>query len=163
MNELVIRSAKMLATGLERLLAFGILLGVITFAYESIFALIQMDWSTTETFYELIYRALLLVISVELIRTLVTHDLMAVLELLAFVVARKMLKPELATIDILLGVAAFAGLLAVGSSFHRSRHCVTKPGKQLSLSSAGKSLIIKHARCRVRTCDFLRVKQVLYR
>ena len=75
----------MLATGLERLLALGILLGVIAFAYESIIALIQMDWSTTETFYELIYRSLLLVISVELIRTLVTHDLMAVLELLAFV------------------------------------------------------------------------------
>jgi hypothetical protein len=117
MNDLVLRSAKMLATGLERLLAFGILLGVVAFAYESIVALIQMDWSTTETFYELIYRALLLVISVELIRTLVTHDLMAVLELLAFVVARKMLKPELATIDILLGVAAFAGLLAARRFF----------------------------------------------
>jgi hypothetical protein len=112
MNELVIRSAKMLATGLERLLAFGILLGGVAFAYESIGALFRMDWSTTETFDELIYRALLLVISVELIRTLVTHDLMAVLELLAFVVARKILKPELATIDILLGVAAFTGLLA---------------------------------------------------
>ena len=60
MNDLVIRSSKMLATGLERLLAFGILLGVVAFAYESIVALIQMDWSTTETFYELIYRALLL-------------------------------------------------------------------------------------------------------
>ena len=47
-----------------------------------------------------------------MIRTPVTHDLMAVLELLAFVVARKMLKPELATVDIILGVAAFAGLLA---------------------------------------------------
>ena len=58
MNDLVIRSAKRLATGLERLLAFGILLGVVAFAYESIVALIQMDWSTMETFYELIYRAL---------------------------------------------------------------------------------------------------------
>ena len=38
-----------------------------------------------ETFYELIGRILLLVIGVELIRTLVTHDLTAVLELLAFV------------------------------------------------------------------------------
>jgi hypothetical protein len=100
------------ATGLERLLAFGILIGVIVFAFKSVVTLIDMDWSSTETFYELIYRVLLLVISVELIRTLVTHDLMAVLELLAFVVARKMLKPELATIDILLGVGAFVGLLA---------------------------------------------------
>ncbi len=126
----------MLATGLERLLAFGILLGVITFAFESVVALTRMDWSSTETFYEPIDRSLLLVISVELIRTLVTHDLMAVLELLAFVVARKMLKPELATIDILLGVAASrASSLRVGSSFHPSRHCATKqtePGKRLS-------------------------------
>ena len=80
----------MLATALERLLAFGILLGVIAFAFKSDFALMDMDWRSTDTFYELIYRILLLVIRVELIRTLLTHDLMAVLELLAFVVARKM-------------------------------------------------------------------------
>ena len=69
----------MLATALERLLAFGILLGVIAFAFKSVFAPIDMDWRSTETFYELIYRILLLVIGVELIRTLVTHDLTAVL------------------------------------------------------------------------------------
>jgi hypothetical protein len=39
------------------------------------------------------------------------------LELLAFVVARKMLKPELETVDILLGVAAFDGLLAARRFF----------------------------------------------
>jgi hypothetical protein len=66
-----------------------------------------MDWRLTETFYELIYRVLLLVIGVELVRTLVTHDLRAVLELLAFVVARKMLKPDLGVLDILLSVLAF--------------------------------------------------------
>jgi hypothetical protein len=108
MNERVIWCAKLLATALERLLASGILVGVVVFALHSIFALMAMDWRITETFYELIYRILLLVIGVELIRTLVTHDLTAVLELLAFVVARKML----ATIDILLGVVAFVGLLA---------------------------------------------------
>jgi hypothetical protein len=112
MNERVIWYAKVLATTLERLLAFGILLGVIVFAFQSAIALTDMDWRSTEAFYELIYRVLLLVIGVELIRTLVTHDLMAVLELLAFVVARKMLKPELPTVEILLGVGAFVGLLA---------------------------------------------------
>ncbi len=112
MNERVIRCAKVLATALERLLAFGILLGVVVFAFQSTIALTGMDWRSTEAFYELMYRVLLLVIGVELIRTLVTHDLMAVLELLAFVVARKMLKPELPTVDILLGVVAFVGLLA---------------------------------------------------
>ena len=111
MNERVIWNAKALATALERILAFGILLGVIAFSLKSVFVLIGMDWRSTETFYELMYRILLLVIGVELIRTLVTHDLNAVLEL-AFVVARKMLKPELATLDILLGIGAFVGLLA---------------------------------------------------
>ncbi len=117
MNERVIWYAKALATALERILAFGILLGVIAFSLKSVFVLIGMDWRSTETFYELMYRILLLVIGVELIRTLVTHDLNAVLELLAFVVARKMLKPELATLDILLGIAAFVGLLAARRFF----------------------------------------------
>lgn len=112
MHERLIRSAKALATSLERLLAFGILLGTVVFAVNSITAMAGMDWRSTETFYELIYRTLLAVIGVELIRTLVTHDLMAVLELLAFVVARKMLKPDLSTLDILLGVGSFVGLLA---------------------------------------------------
>ena len=35
MNERVIRCAKALATTLERLLAFGILLGVVVFAFQS--------------------------------------------------------------------------------------------------------------------------------
>ena len=117
MDETVIRSAKVLATSLERLLAFGILLGTIVFVVHSTIALAGMDWRSTETFYELIYRTLLVVIGVELIRTLVTHDLMAVLELLAFVVARKMLKPDLSTLDILLGVGAFVGLLAARRFF----------------------------------------------
>jgi hypothetical protein len=60
----------------------------------------------------LIYRVLLLVIGVELVRTLVTHELGAVLELLGFVVARRMLKPDLAVLDILLSVLAFVALLA---------------------------------------------------
>jgi hypothetical protein len=71
-----------------------------------------MDWRLTDTFYELIYRVLLLVIGIELVRTLVTHELRAILELLAFVVARKMLKPDLAFLDILLSVLAFVALLA---------------------------------------------------
>jgi len=71
-----------------------------------------MDWSAKETFYELIYRILLLVIGLELVRMLITHSLGAVLELLAFVIARKMLKPDLTAVDIILSVLAFVILLA---------------------------------------------------
>lgn len=71
-----------------------------------------MDWSLSETFYEMINRTLLIVIGIELMRTLITHDLHVIIELLAIVIARKLLKPDLVNLDIALSVAAFAGLLA---------------------------------------------------
>ena len=95
----------------ERALALVVMVGVVVFAIGSIRILGGLDWRETETFYELIYRVLLLVIGLELARTLVTHELMAVLELLAFVIARKMLKPDLEALDIVLGVAAFVALM----------------------------------------------------
>jgi len=112
MHERVVLWARVCATSLERMLTVAILIGIVAFALQGAIELTGMDWRSTETFYELIYRVLLLAIGVELIRTLITHDLAAVLELLAFVVARKMLKPDLPTLDIVLGVAAFVGLLA---------------------------------------------------
>ena len=101
---------KTVAVWIERLLALVILGGVLLFGLCSTQTMAAMDWRLTETFYELIYRVLLLVIGVELVRTLVTHDLRAILELLCFVVARKMLKPDLAFLDVLLSVLAFVAL-----------------------------------------------------
>jgi len=101
-----------IAVWIERLLALVILGGVLVFGVRSAHSLATMDWQLTETFYEFIYRVLLLVIGLELVRTLVTHDLRAILELLALVVARKMLKPDLAVLDILFSVLAFVALLA---------------------------------------------------
>ncbi|HNT30220.1 MAG TPA: hypothetical protein PKL83_04690 [bacterium] len=43
---------------------------------------------------------------------LIVHDLVAVLELLAFVIARKLLKPDVGALDILISVTAFVMLLA---------------------------------------------------
>ena len=119
MNERVILWAKVIANWLERGLACAIFVGVIAFGFGSAIALAGMDWRDTATFYELIYRVLLLVIGVELIRTLVTHNLGAVLELLAFVIARKLLKPDLSALDILLSVSAFAILLVTRRFFLR--------------------------------------------
>ena len=113
MNERVVRWAQEVATAAERLLAVGLLVGSVYFAFQSFLVLTEMDWGTNEAYYELIYRTLLIVIGIELVRTLVTHDLMAVLELIAFVVARKMLKPDLTSLDILVGAVAFALLLIV--------------------------------------------------
>ena len=112
MQEKVLTVSKRVVAVSERILALAILIGIVAFACRSVVTLIGMDWGQNDTFYELVYRVLLLVIGLELVRTLITHELMAVLELLAFVVARKMLKPDLDVLDILLGVAAFVALLA---------------------------------------------------
>ena len=111
-NDRLFSYCKTIVLWIERALALAILAGVFLFALNSAPTLAAMDWQLTETFYELVYRVLLLVIGVELVRTLFTHDLRAILELLAFVVARKMLKPDLSVFDILLSVLAFVALLA---------------------------------------------------
>ena len=119
---------KTVAVWIEILLAMVILGGVLVFGVRSMQTLAAMDWRLMETFYELIYRVLLLVIGVELVRTLVTHDLRAILELLAFVVARKMLRPDLGVLDILLSVLAFVALLAA-NYFWLPRSLPSEPGK----------------------------------
>ena len=106
----------------EKILAIAVLASVIVAAVKGGFYLAGMDWTAKETFYELIYRMLLLVIGLELVRMLITHSLAAVLELLAFVIARKMLKPDLTATDIILSVLAFVALL-VGRKYLMSLSC----------------------------------------
>ena len=111
MNDKIINATKFVATALERLLALAILIGLIIFCYQSIIGMLTWDWGTSEAFYQFIYTVLLAVIAVELIRTLVTHELIAILELIAFVVARKMLNPQISSEEILLCSLAFVSML----------------------------------------------------
>jgi hypothetical protein len=97
---------------MEKALALVVLAAILVYGVETGLALAGMDWQMTETFYEVIYRVLLVVIGLELVRMLVVHDLSAVLELLAFVAARKVLKPDIQALDILLAIVAFVVLLA---------------------------------------------------
>lgn len=103
----------------EYALALVVLAGVCVACWETIHVLMVMDWSQPETFYELIYRVLQLVIGLELVRMLIAHSLSAVLELIAFVIARKMLKPDVASLDIALSVGAFVALIAARHAFVR--------------------------------------------
>lgn len=111
-KESMAQAYRQLMTWFERFLALIVLLGILAYGAGSAAALVQLDWRQNETFYELIYRVLLLVIGLELIRMLLTHELYAILELLAFVIARKMLKPESTSVDIALSVLAFVALVA---------------------------------------------------
>lgn len=103
----------------EKVLAGIVIVGVVWYAVGSGQALIGMDWAQSETFYEFIYRVLLLIIGLELARMLVTHSIAAVLELLSFVIARKMLKPDLSSTDIILSVLAFVALAGARYYFMR--------------------------------------------
>lgn len=103
----------------ERILAISILMGMAVFFYGSLTIVGTENWSNVDTLYDLINRILLLVICLELIRTLLTHELEAVLELLAFVVARKTMKPDLTVIDILLCSISFVILLAARKHLSR--------------------------------------------
>lgn len=96
---------------IETILACIVIASVLLYILNSIGMFISADWQDRETFYELIYRVLLTTIGLELARMLVTHNFISILELLAFVVARKMLKPDITTIDIVLGVISFVVLL----------------------------------------------------
>lgn len=109
---LVARFWTLVSLWIEKIIAGVTVAAVIAYGFHSIDLLLAMDWSATETFYEFINRTLIAVIGLELVRMLVNHSIGAVLELLAFVIARKMLKPDLTSLDIALSAAAFVGLMA---------------------------------------------------
>lgn len=104
----------------EKILAGIVIFGVVVYAIASTQALTEMNWSQNETFYQFIYRVLLLIIGLELARMLVTHSISAVLELLSFVIARKMLKPDLTSVDIILSVFAFVALATARHYFMKT-------------------------------------------
>lgn len=92
---------------IEMALAVLVLIGVLLYIFNSAAGFISADWGNAEIFYNLIYEVLLVTIGLEVARMLVTHNYESILELLAFVIARKMLKPDITTVDIALGVFSF--------------------------------------------------------
>jgi hypothetical protein len=96
---------------IEKILALVVIASVLAYTIASIPLFFNLPWSHPDTFYQFIYRILQITIGLELARMLVTHSFLAILELLAFVVARKMLEPEIGTTEIFLGVIAFVAIL----------------------------------------------------
>jgi hypothetical protein len=117
-------------TYLERIVAVGVIIGVLVYALKSFETLTTMDWNLTETYSELINRVLAIIIGLELVRMLVSHTISAVLELLAFVIARKVLKPELESVDVMLGVLAFVALMAARHYFTEAQFLEEQSGSR---------------------------------
>jgi len=115
--ERLTRLSKLFVTWVESILAIVIVAGILAYGIASTSELVRMNWYDTATFYELIYRVLLMVIGIELVRTLLTHSLEAILELLAFVVARKTFKADVDATDIFLCAVAFVALLGARHFF----------------------------------------------
>jgi hypothetical protein len=102
---------------LEIGLAGLVLVGVLAAAVSSARELMGLDWSQAATFDRLMSRVLFIAIGLELARMLVVHSLRAILEMLAFAIARNMLLPDRTALDIVLGAAGFAVLLAAARYF----------------------------------------------
>ena len=117
MIQQIVRTYPRAIRGLELFLALIVLGGVLVAAVYSALDLASMNWRQTATFDELISRVLLVVIGLELVRMLVVHNLRAILELLAFAIARKMLKPDITALDIALSILAFVALVAAAHYF----------------------------------------------
>lgn len=96
----------------ELALAAFVLAGVVASAAGGLRGAPETDWTQPAAFERLISRVLLVAIGLELVRLLVVHSLPAMIELLAFAVARQVLAPGLSARDLFVGAAAFVGLLA---------------------------------------------------
>jgi hypothetical protein len=101
----------------ELALAAVVFVGVLLAAVHGVRVMAGMDWGLTATFDELIGRVLVILIGLEVIRLLLVHNLRAVLELLAFAIARKMLRADVTAVEIALGAVSFVALLAANRHF----------------------------------------------
>lgn len=96
----------------ERIIALALLFAVICFFLATLKMAWGFDWGAMATLHEIGQRILLITIGLELVRTLISHELASLVNLLSFVIARRMLEPQTPFWEVPLGVAAFAALMA---------------------------------------------------
>lgn len=97
---------------LEKALAFIVIAGVLVFGLITLYQFTQIPWTELESYRFMLQRVLELAIGVELARLLLSYNLDTVVELLAFVVARKLVLLENDFISLLLGIIALTILFA---------------------------------------------------
>lgn len=110
----------------EKALACIVFLATAIYTFHSFLYLLNLDWQLTTTYYEFINRALLISVGIELVRLLFTHDVHAITDLLVFAVARKLLRPDINTQDLIIYVIAFAILVLVDATIDKLTNKYTK-------------------------------------
>lgn len=105
---------------LEYALAFVILIGTVVFSVVSLHGFIFADWADPTTFIHFLQQALYIAIGIELGRLLLSYSLDTLVELLAFVIARKLLLLEDNFIGLALGILSLALLFGARHYFYRT-------------------------------------------
>lgn len=95
----------------ERILAAAVILVVLVVFVVNVMDFVAMDWHSLDVFYEVVRWVLALMLGLTLVRVLVSHRLNIVLELLALVIARKMLLPDITSFDIIVCAVAIVILM----------------------------------------------------
>ena len=98
---------------LEFLLATLVVLGTAWYLFISLDVLIADSGMPALFFSDLINIFLSAVIGIEVARVLITHNLMGIFEILALVMARKVLDPDVTAVEVLLVSVSFAVLVFV--------------------------------------------------
>lgn len=99
----------------EIILAAIVFFGVVYFGIEYGWGFLSKDWSNVSVIYEFISFILIMLLGFEVTRLILVHSITVVMELMLLVIARKMLQPDIAAIDLLFCVAAFC--LTIGTYY----------------------------------------------
>lgn len=101
----------------EVTLGILVLLAVAVMTVRQLLSVGGMDWGSFETFIEILKIVLQLAIGIEVARLLFSYNLNTIIELSAFIIARKMLLLEDDFVSLLLGVIALVLLFAARHFF----------------------------------------------
>lgn len=111
-EKLISKVNRKLLAWYERIIALALLIGIAVFFMATLKTSLDLDWSSVGSLHELWQRVLMVTIGMELVRTLISHNPSSLVNLLSFVIARRVLEPQTAFWEVPLGVAAFAALMA---------------------------------------------------
>lgn len=111
------RQGKFLLQWIEIFLGIIVLVAVIVMSIFTIIDLFSADWSSMDTFMELLKTILQLAIGVEIARLLFSYSVETIIELAVFVVARKLLLLEHDFIALILGIVSLVLLFGARHFF----------------------------------------------
>ncbi|AKL94166.1 transporter [Clostridium aceticum] len=122
--------------GLEVLLALGLTIGIIIGLVDIVkyigYILHTDIGHTYEVFKKFLGFTLLLVVGIELVLMLLSHSTSAILELILFAIARKMLIYSETMLDLVLGTIAIAGVFLIRKYLMTNKKFVNEEGRVIS-------------------------------